>query len=93
MTDNNAWGRPEPSSSNPGSSGNTQIWGTPSSPASPTQEPEAKSTGKGKRLTIIVVAVLAVLALVGAGAWALLNKQDSGDDQGAATMALSLIHI
>ncbi|MDU4570376.1 hypothetical protein [Corynebacterium sp.] len=87
MTDNNAWGRPEPSSSNPGSSGNTQIWGTPSSPASPTQEPEAKSTGKGKRLTIIVVAVLAVLALVGAGAWALLNKQDSGDDQGAATMA------
>ena len=84
MTDNNAWGRPEPSSPNSGSSGNTQSWGAPSSPA---QEPEAKSTGTGKRLTIIVVAVLAVLALVGAGVWALLNKQDSEDNQGAATMA------
>lgn len=81
MTDDNAWGRPEPFSPNPGSSGNTQSWGAPSSPA---QEPEPKPAGKGKRLTIIVVAVLAVLALAVAGGWALLNKQDSADDQGPA---------
>ena len=86
MTNDNAWGQPEPSSPDPGSSGSTQTWGA-SSPASPTQEPNPKSTGKGKRLAIIVVAVLAALALVGAGAWALLNEHDSTDDPGSTLSA------
>lgn len=86
MTNNNAWGQPEPSSPDSGSSGSAQTWGAPS-PASPTQEPDPKSTGKGKRLAIIVVAVLAALALVGAGAWALLNNHDSTDDPGSSLSA------
>lgn len=86
MTNNNAWGQPEPSSPDPGSSGSTQTWGAPS-PASPTQEPNPESTGKGKRLAIIVVAVLAALALVGAGAWALLNEHDSTNDPGSTLSA------
>lgn len=105
MTDNNAWGRPERSPADPASPDDTQAWGTPAasatsaassdslaSPASPSsaeQDTNSQQTGKGKRFALIAVAILAVLALISAGVWALVNKQEPADKQSASPAAPS----
>ena len=70
MNDKNSWGS---SDSTPYSDSN--------GPASPMQdsgtETNAESSGKGTRTAIIVVAALAIIALIGGGAWALTGNKDS----------------
>ena len=81
MNNNNAWGQPDQPSTDPSAQRmrpmprEEQAWGTlsPNSPttstsaASPTGEDfdDPKSSGKGKRIVFLVIAVLAALALVG----------------------------
>ena len=95
MNNNNAWGQPDQPSTDPSAQRmrpmprEEQAWGTlsPNSPttstsaASPTGEgfDDPKSSGNGKRIVFLVIAVLAVLALVGGLTWALANRNDSND--------------
>lgn len=95
MNNNNAWGQPDQPSTDPSTQRKRplpreeQAWDTPSpnSPttsttaASPTGEgfDASKSSGKGKRIVFLVIAVLAVFALVGGLTWALVNRNDSSD--------------
>lgn len=107
MNNNNAWGQPDQPSTDPSTKRmrpmprEEQAWGTPSpnspttsiSAASPTGEgfDDPKSSGKGKRIVFLVIAVLAVLALVGSLTWALVNKNDSNaaDDPNEPAFAAS----
>lgn len=76
MNDKNSWGPPD---STPLSDSN--------GPASPMQdsgtETNAESSGKGTRTAIIVVAALAIIALIGGGAWALTGNKDSDESSSA----------
>lgn len=107
MNDNNAWGQPDQPSTDPSIQRKRplpreeQAWGTPSpnspttstSAASPTGEgfDDPKPSGKGKRIVFLVIAVLAVLALVGGLTWALANRNDSNaaDDPNEPAFAAS----
>ena len=70
MNDKNSWGSSDSNES-----------------ASPVQNPgtgtNTGSSGKGKRTAIIVVAALAIIALIGGGAWALTGNKDSDGSSSA----------
>ena len=76
MNDKDSWG---PRGSTPHSDSN--------GPASPMQDPSTgtstESSGKGTRTAIIVVAALAIIALIGGGAWALTGNKDSDGSSSA----------
>lgn len=76
MNDKNSWG-----------SSDSTPYSDSYESASPIQDPSTgtstSSSGKGKRTAIIVVAVLAVIALISGGAWALMASKDSEDATGA----------
>lgn len=76
MNDKNSWGS---SDSTPYSDSN--------GPASPMRDSgtgtNAESSGKGTRTAIIVVAALAIIALIGGGAWALTGNKDSDESSSA----------
>ena len=76
MNDKNSWGPPD---STPLSDSN--------GPASSMQDPgtgtSTESSSKGTRTAIIVVAALAIIALIGGGAWALTGNKDSDGSSSA----------
>lgn len=107
MNKNNAWGQPGQPSKDPSTQGmrpvprKEQAWGTPSPNSSTVSTTAASSTGehlehpnssrRNKRIVFLVISVLAVLALVGGLAWALVNRNDTNgaDDPNEPALATS----
>lgn len=100
MADNNSWGQSGPSSNNNswGESApsqahpETEVFAPATSGKATTQQfPEnndAQGAGKGKRIGVVVGAIVAVLVLAGGITWAAVGFNDSdGEDNSAAGAA------